>query len=95
MGLLGPITGRLPWARGLGPFGRWGPPDWHWMWRRWGSGANSSIISAWGRSRGIRNCGSNDCCSSGWNGGSTLANDSGSSGWMLNNGGGGNIRAGV
>ena len=26
------------------------------MWRRWGSGANSSSISAWSRSRGSRNC---------------------------------------
>ena len=28
MGLLRPKTGRLPWARSPGPFGRRGPPSW-------------------------------------------------------------------
>ena len=60
MGLLGHRTRRLLWARGPGPFGRRGPLGWPWMWRRWGSGANSSSISAWGRSRGSRNCRSNN-----------------------------------
>ena len=34
------------------------------MWRRWGSGTNSSIISVWGRSRGSRKCRSNNGYSS-------------------------------
>ena len=32
MALSGPGIGGLSWARGLGPFGRWGPPGWPRMW---------------------------------------------------------------
>ena len=50
MSLLGPGTGRLPWARGPGPFRRWGPSGWPWMWRRGRNRANPRIIPAWGMS---------------------------------------------
>ena len=92
MGLMGPRTRRLPWARGPSPFGRWGPPGWPLIWRRWGSGANSSSISTWGRSRGNKNCRSNNGCSSSRHGRRTLASGGGGSGCRDD---GDRIRAGV
>ena len=54
---MGPRTGGLSEAKGLGPFGKWGPPGWPRMWGRGRNRANPGMVPAWGRSSNNRGIG--------------------------------------